>query len=201
LESAGGKLGGLLEVRNQVLPSLIGDPHQQGSLNQLAQTLADQVNQLLTSGLVSENPAQPGTALFSYDAANPTTIAASSAVSSAITADQLAALDPGPPYSSNGIAIRLAELGSEGKIEGVGLVAFYGEIAARIGREVNAANEDSDLQAQLVAQAKTIRQEASGVSLDEEAVMLIQFQRAYQAAARMISILDELTETAVNLAS
>lgn len=36
------------------------------------------------------------------------------------------------------------------------------------------------------------RQQYSGVSLDEEAIHLLQFQRAYQSAARIISTVDEL---------
>ncbi|OHB65929.1 MAG: flagellar hook-associated protein FlgK [Planctomycetes bacterium RBG_13_63_9] len=39
----------------------------------------------------------------------------------------------------------------------------------------------------------------SGVSLDEEAVRMIAFQRAYQASARYITVLSELFEITVNL--
>jgi flagellar hook-associated protein 1 len=199
-----GQLGALLEARNQLLPSLIGDAYQQGDLNRLAQAMADQVNQLLTSGQVSDGPPpQAGVALFTYDASNPTAIAASMATSPSITADQLAAIDPGPPYVANGTALNLADLGSPGggtgRIDGLGFTEFYAGLASKAGRELDAATDGSDLQTQLVAQAQTLREQASGVSLDEEAVILIQFQRAYQAAVKMISILDDLTETTVNL--
>jgi flagellar hook-associated protein 1 len=198
-----GQLGALLETRNQLLPSLIGDAYQQGDLNRLAQSMADQVNQLLASGQASNGPPlQPGVALFTYDAAQPTTVAAMIGVSPSITPQQLAAIDPGPPYVSNGTAVKLAELGSAaGQIDNLGFVEFYSGLAAQVGREVSAAQDGADLQKQLVAQARTVREQTSGVSLDEEAVMLIQFQRAYQAAAKMISVLDSLTETAVNLVS
>lgn len=36
------------------------------------------------------------------------------------------------------------------------------------------------------------REQFSGVSLDEEALMMMQFQRSYQASARLISVIDEL---------
>ena len=39
----------------------------------------------------------------------------------------------------------------------------------------------------------------SGVNLDEEAVRMIAYQRAYQAAARMIKAVDDLLNTLVNL--
>jgi flagellar hook-associated protein FlgK len=37
------------------------------------------------------------------------------------------------------------------------------------------------------------------VSLDEEAILLIQYQRAYQANAKMVNILTDLTQTALEL--
>src|SRR5947209_1952062 len=66
-----GQLGGLLKVRNSTLPSLVGDESQQGTINQLAQGLADRVNSILTAGQASAGPpAVAGSPLFSYDAAN-----------------------------------------------------------------------------------------------------------------------------------
>jgi flagellar hook-associated protein 1 FlgK len=48
-------------------------------------------------------------------------------------------------------------------------------------------------------QAQNLREQISGVSLDEEAIRLVEYQRAYQASARMVTVLSELTEMAVNL--
>jgi flagellar hook-associated protein 1 FlgK len=42
------------------------------------------------------------------------------------------------------------------------------------------------------------RESMSGVSLDEEAAELMKFQRAYQASARVISIIDSMLDTVVN---
>jgi flagellar hook-associated protein 1 len=39
----------------------------------------------------------------------------------------------------------------------------------------------------------------SGVSLDEEAAILIQFQRAYEATSRLIVILDQLSQDTINI--
>jgi flagellar hook-associated protein 1 FlgK len=199
-----GKLGGLLEVRNQILPSLMGDPYQAGDLNRLAKATADRVNQLLTSGQISDGPPPvAGLALFTYDAANSTASARTLAVNPALTAAQLAAIDPGPPYIGNGVALKLAALASPtdpaGKIDGLSYVEFFGEMAALAGREAAAADNGLSLQRDRSAQARALRDQLSGVSLDEEAIHLVEFQRAYQATARMISVLDELTQVAVNL--
>ena len=52
---------------------------------------------------------------------------------------------------------------------------------------------------QLLTQAQGVREQTSGVSLDEEATRLIQFQRAYQASAQLLSVLNQLTGTVINM--
>ena len=68
-----GTLGGLLVVRNSVLPSLQGDGSQQGALNQLAQKVADSVNAILTAAQTATGAA--GNAMFDYSKSNPTAVA------------------------------------------------------------------------------------------------------------------------------
>ncbi|MCA9039457.1 MAG: flagellar hook-associated protein FlgK, partial [Planctomycetaceae bacterium] len=43
------------------------------------------------------------------------------------------------------------------------------------------------------------REQFSGVSLDEEAIKIMNFQNAYQAAARIVSIIDELYNVLLNM--
>src|SRR5579883_999488 len=103
--TTGGQLGSLLGFRNGTIASYLGDSYQQGDLNKMAQQFADRVNQLLTAGRVSDGPpVQSGVPLFTYDAANPSRAAASLSVVEGMSGDQLAAIDPGPPYSANGTA-------------------------------------------------------------------------------------------------
>ncbi len=105
----GGQLGSLLNLRNTTLPSYMGDAYQNGGINTLAQQLADTVNQLLTAGNVTDGPpAQAGSALFTYDAANPTNVAQSLAVTPGMGPADLAAIQPGPPEVANGVALALA---------------------------------------------------------------------------------------------
>ena len=203
-ETSGGELAGLLEVRNQVLPQLTGDANNPGDLNRLAKAVADRVNGLLTSGQVSAGPpAVAGSPLFAYDNSNSATTARTLAVAGGFDPANLAAIDPGPPPVSNGIALKLAALASPtdaaDEIDGFSYTEFYGNMARKVGSALAAAQDDSDTQAQLVAQAKSLRDQASGVSLDEEAVQLLEFQRAYQATSKMVSVLNELTQTTVDM--
>ncbi len=99
-QTTGAQLGALLHLRNQVLPSLIGDAYQAGSLNVMAKQFADRVNQLLTSGNITDGPpAQPGVPLFTYDTTDATATAASLSVDPAVTPDQLATITSRPARS------------------------------------------------------------------------------------------------------
>jgi flagellar hook-associated protein 1 FlgK len=199
-----GKLAGQLDVYNNILPSLIGNAYQQGGLNQMAQSVADRVNQLLQSGNISDGPPPvPGVALFSYDAAHPAAIAQTLTVNSAITPDQLAAIDPGPPYVSNGIALQLAGLATPtsaaDEINGSSYAQFYGNLAASVGSHAASAQNQMNVQQQVLAQARNLRSEASGVSLNDQAAQMLQFQKAYEAASKMVTVLDQLTQDTINM--
>jgi len=43
------------------------------------------------------------------------------------------------------------------------------------------------------------RSESSGVSLDQEAVRLVEYQKAYEATAKLVSILDQLSQTTIDM--
>jgi flagellar hook-associated protein 1 FlgK len=196
----GGKLGALLHIRNRALPSLLGDGQNIGELNRLAGTLADQVNSIMADGWV-RNGESGATALFVVDPSNPAAAAKSLAVDPAATAESLPAIAQGDPPVSNGTALRLASLGQAASpaLENLTLVEFYGAAAASIGREVQRGRDVRDQQLGFLANARSIRDEISGVSLDEEAIVMLQYQRAYQATARMIATLSALTEETINM--
>jgi len=197
-----GGLAGLLSVRNNLLPSLIGGGQQVGGLNTLAQGLADSVNNVLAQGSTTTTPPfQSGSPLFTYNSSSPSGIAQSLAVSSTITAGQLAAANPGPPFVLNGAALTLAGLDSSkpGPVNGQGFTQYFASLTAAVGNAVNNANTAATAQSQLVAQAKSLQQQVSGVSLDEEAIRLVQLQSSYQAASKVVTVIDNLTQSLMNM--
>jgi len=197
-----GSLAGLLNTRNTLLPSLIGGGQQVGGLNTLAQGLADTINNVLAQGSTSTAPPyQPGSPLFTYNPSSPSGIASSLAVSSTITGSALAAASPGPPFTANGTALTLAALDTStpGPINGQGFTQYFGSLVSTVGNAVNNANRGVTAQAGLVAQAKSLQQQVSGVSLDEEAVRLVQLQGAYQAASKVVTVIDQSLQSLLAL--
>jgi flagellar hook-associated protein 1 FlgK len=187
------KLGALLDFRHNTLASVAGDTMQQGSVNRLANKIASRVNEAWPP------PAQP----FFVAGVSAVAIAHTLSVNPALAPAMLDAVEPGPPPVENGKALQLAALGNPSKnndkLDGQSLNEFYGQIAATIGGKLDDSKFNQQSQKQLSAQVKSFRDQISGVSLDEEAVHLIEFQRAYQASARMVSAIDEMLQIAVNL--
>lgn len=70
------------------------------------------------------------------------------------------------------------------------------DFAIRLGQTREQAAADSVVRANLEEQ----QQAMSGVNPDEEAINLIRYQRAYQASARFLTIVDEMIETLLALA-
>ncbi len=205
----GGQLGALLNFRDTVLPTYMGDGNQAGTLNTMAQQLADTVNGILTSGNISDasadgsTPAVPGVPLFTYDATNATNVAASLSVSSTITPSQLAAIDPGPPEVSNGIPLALTQLenpqSSADQFDGESYTAAFGDMATQTGNLVNQATEEQQVAQSALTQAQNLRQQQSGVNLDQQAATLVEYQRAYEASAEMLTVLNQLMQDTINI--
>ncbi len=199
-----GRLGGLLRVRSEGIAPLLGDAQQEGQLNTLARGLADRVNDILTAGLVTEGPPPvSGVPLFSYDTGAPTRVAATLQVDAGITPDLLAAISAGPPTVANGVALDLAELRvsnqPQDQIDGMNILEYYGSIAARAGSGLKAARQEEARAELLVVRARDVRDQASAVSFDEEAVALIQAQRSFQASSRVVQVVDDLVESVLGL--
>lgn len=193
-----GSLGGLLNAYNDVLPSLIGGGQQVGGLNTLAQDLADTVNNTLEQGSTTNTPPyEAGAPLFTYNSSSPTGIAASLSVSSTITGSDLAAASTDPSFVANGAANTLAGLDSSsaGPVDGQGFTQYFASLTSDVGNAVSNANTQLTAQQSLVAQAQSLQQQVSGVSLDAEATQLMQLQSSYDAASKVVTVIDQTLQT------
>jgi flagellar hook-associated protein 1 FlgK len=99
----------------------------------------------------------------------------------------------------NGTALGIARLQSESTGLGAAIPEIWRQTVQRVSASV--AQATSAAQAAGVVRESLESQVAavSGVSIDEESVNLLQFQRQYQASARLISVVDEMTQTLISL--
>jgi flagellar hook-associated protein 1 FlgK len=75
---------------------------------------------------------------------------------------------------------------------------YYGANVAQLGVDVQQANRMKAGQDVLVTQVFNQRESFSGVSLDEEMTNLVKFQKSYTAAARLVTMMDDMLNTIVN---
>ena len=185
---SGGQLAGLLQIKNNLLPGY------SSQLDQLASGLADTVNAQLAAGVdKSGNLGQP---LFSYN----TAAAAKTLSVTSITANGIAAASASNAGGSdNAIALSKAQNTTIAALGGFTATQFYGTLSATVGRDISNAQNDETTQQQLLAQAKSIRSDQSSVSLDEEAARLVEYQKAYDATSKLISVINDMTQTLLGL--
>jgi len=171
------------------------------SLDGLAAAVVDRVNALHTSG--TDLNGNAGVNFF--DASQPVT-AANISINAAIVNDpRLVVASPLPqPGQSGTVAGEIAGLLTDsnntvGSRSG-SFNSIFGSMISEAGEQVRSAENGLQTQGVILAQAIAQRDSISGVSLDEEAINLMQYQKAFEAAARFLKVADEMTQTILSLA-
>lgn len=80
------------------------------------------------------------------------------------------------------------------------LSEFYESVVVEIGVATRGNQQALAVEQAFVANIERRRQEVSGVSLDEEVTLMIQYQRAFEASARVISVADRMLESLLTMA-
>jgi flagellar hook-associated protein 1 FlgK len=187
-EITGGKLGGLLQVRD------VNIPDYQARLDDLAFEVANQVNTIHTAGFDQSGVAAGDLFAFSTAPVGTAGAAAALIVDTAVAADpRLIAAAGVANGGDNQSARAIAGLREARVLNGntATLSDSWGQLVYRVGRDTKSAKDESASRAAIVAQVDALRDQVSGVSLDEEAMHLLKFQRAYEANARFFSVIDQ----------
>ncbi|NOY85635.1 MAG: flagellar hook-associated protein FlgK [Nitrospirae bacterium] len=84
-------------------------------------------------------------------------------------------------------------------LNGDTLQTYYGGFVGDVGTQTQSSQRALSVETDMRTQLKNMRQEISGVSMDEEMTNIIKFQRAYEAAATVITTADEMFQTILAL--
>ena len=185
-----GKLGGYMSVYGSDLTEV------QAQIDTFATELADAMNSVHQAGY---NASGAGGPIFSYDPGAP-----AATLSVAISdADELAtAAAPGPPFAPHDATVPENLAGLRDALVAAGgtasLSESYRTVITTLGQQTAAALGSAVSQQGLVDAAVRARQGTHGVSVDEEMVSLMEAQRMYEAAARVISSIDEAMDVVIN---
>lgn len=187
----GGKLASMLEMRDSYIPDLVAD------LDALAASIIQGVNAQHAAGYDLDGNPVAGTA---YEAFFTGTSMADMAVNPHIAAEPkgiAASAGSGEGDAENARAIAL--LRQEKTIGGTYTFEdYYRSVVARVGIDAQAMENEVENTEVLLKQIKNWRESVSGVYIDEEMVRLQEAQRAFQAAARAITVMDDALNTIIN---
>lgn len=204
LNNLGGEFEGLVNIRDQFIPSIKDD------LDRLAYEITEAVNTTHAAGagldsvtgrnfFSAPNPLPPPPASDPWlDAARNMSVVISD------SAHIAAAAAPTPPATvapgDNRNALLMSNIGENHLINGIdNFGAYYGKITATVGLEANQNKLALGGAEDAMIQLQNLRDGLSGVSLDEEMISLIQFQRGFESSAKFLSTIDEMMGSLINL--
>jgi flagellar hook-associated protein 1 len=184
----GGKLGATIALRDQTIPSYLGQ------LNALASEFAAAFNAAQTAGYDAKGNA--GQNFFSIPS---NSAGAASGISVAISDASKIAMSSDGSSGSNGNVANLSAVLTNALPSGSSPADTYSKLLFNVGNDASKADTDSTAVGQSLLQLTNLRSSVSGVSIDEETTNLIRFQTAYEAAARIVSTIQHLNSVTMNM--
>jgi len=101
--------------------------------------------------------------------------------------------------NGNAQALSLAGSASVGQLGGKSLTTYYADYIGAISAQARNASDNATAQSAIHDTLFAQQQAISGVSMDEEAINLTKYQRAFQGTAKFISVVDEMMQTVLGL--
>lgn len=183
-----GQLKALTEVYNVKIPGYTDQ------LNTLVDKIVQSVNDLHKTGYTITDPLRSGINFFDgYE--NGKLI-----INEQITRDpRLIAISADGTAGNNEIALQIAELANSKLMDGQTFSEKYASFISGIGQDKQTVDHLMETNKLVLDQLENQKASYSGVSVDEEMTNILTFQRAYQAAAKVINVADEMIETLLTM--
>jgi flagellar hook-associated protein 1 len=197
VNSVGGEIQGLLTVRDQTIPQAKSD------LDTLATEISTQVNTQHEAGAGLDS--STGLDFFSDPTAS-TDPARDMQVTLTDPTQLAAAAAPTPPATvapgDNRNALIISDLNTSYLIGGTDTFdSYYANTTARVGLAVNQNSLAVTSSEDAVNQLQNLRDSISGVSLEEEMINMIQYQKGFQSSAKYLSTVDDMLNTLISVKS
>lgn len=188
-----GSLRGLVDVRNTVVGGTTGF---QARLDTFAAALIGTVNTAHAAGFGLDGTT--GNNLFAGTDASDIAVDAAVLGSTDKVAAASAAADL-PGGADNAVAIGQLQFATQViGAQTTTIDGYYQSLVASVGLEVDQSARLAAVQLGVVDAARERRESVSGVNIDEEIADMIRFQKSFNAAARMMTTVDEMLDLIVN---
>ena len=187
----GGQIAGTIDAYNNTYPSALA------SLDGIASALVTATNAVHSTGFLGAAAAGN---FFDATRLTSRTIRIDSAI--AADANNVAVSGVANASGDNTVALALTQLRDTAvTVNGqtVSISEGYRNVVTSIATQVNGATNTATAARTLTTLTDTRRESVKGVSVDEEMVNLMKFQQAYSAAARLITVVDQMSQTLLSM--
>nr|WP_321467328.1 flagellar hook-associated protein FlgK [uncultured Desulfobulbus sp.] len=192
-----GELKGWLSVRDVTIPEF------QNDIDQLAYTIATDVNTMITSSGGVDLNGNLATDLFTLTPPTSATANAWEGAAASITVafgdTSLIATGTTGSTADNSLCLDIVALRETTSINGTHYTEEYSRIAANAGLLVTSNEQRLTASSESMDELNAKRDSLSGVSTDEEMVLLIQYQAGYEAASNYIGVVKEMLDTLLQI--
>jgi flagellar hook-associated protein 1 FlgK len=193
----GGEVGGMLELRDEYIPDLLEQ------LDILAYNLVTAVNAVHGGGVDLDGNSGTDFFTFSNSGMDPWDGAASTLTMALSDTSQVAAgtiAAPNNQPGDNENTLNMVALQSSALIDGTStLNEYFATIAANVSLTVIRNSSALESANDTLTQLQNMRDSISGVSTDEEMLLLVQYQSGYEAAAKYLTAVDEMLEILMSM--
>ncbi len=190
LTISSGDLGGTITTRDMSIPTLLNQ------LDTLANHFATAINAAQAQGYNQDVPPTLGTNMFTV----PATVAGSAATITLATTDPSAiAASSDGSSGSNGNVANLSAVATTKLASGATPTGTSANLVYQVGTLTSNASSQSTAISISLTQLTQQQSSVSGVSIDEESTNLIQYQQAYQAAAKVVSTIQTLFDSTLSM--
>lgn len=189
IESFSGKLGAEIEMYQK------GIPEMKERLDLLAAKLVEEFNKIHSQGYGLEDD----TLRNFFD---PTfTTAADIQVNAALTNNHrhIAASGVAFEAGNSDLAVQMAALRDQPVMNGRKFVDYSVDLVSMPGTKLSDLNSQIEARDSEIQMLTILQQQEAGVNIDEELSLMIQYQNAYQGAARVMSAAQEMYDTLIGL--
>jgi flagellar hook-associated protein 1 FlgK len=205
LASGGGELGGYLTARDQDIPGVLG------SLDQLAYSVSTQVNALNNAGtdlngatgaIVPPSIVASSLNIFSAPPGLASGSAAGSAAAMSVVMtdpNHIAAAGAGLGTGDNSNATAMAALADQTIVNGATPTNYFANFVSQLGSTVSNVQTENTAANASVTQLQTQSNALSSVNLNDEASAMSTFERSYQAASQVFTMLNTIMASVINL--
>lgn len=191
LNNLGGEFKGVMSVRDEFIPARVAE------LDHLAYGIASAVNTEHAAGVKLD-----GTAAGDFFGPLPLVESGfAKAMNMNLSSGAEVAAGRGGALGDNTNALALVKLrDSLTAIDGAdSFTGFYSKIASKVGIEANRSALTLGGTEDAMVQLRNMRDAAVGVSLEEEMINLMQYQKGFEASAKYLSTVNELMDTLLSL--